>query len=218
MNRLFDYDGRFMSIANRIANLIWLGVMTFLFSVPVITAGASLTAMYYTVFQMREKGRDDILRSFWHGFVSNLPQSTLLWLLMLAGAYTLYGNINALVQSADGLSFTYTVIVGLLFVMVYAFMLPMQARFENNLLKIIRNSFLMGVLHFPKAVLIVLLHAAPFILLLFYPAIFPAVLVLGLSAPAYFNSKMLLNAFSSNTPPGKPAAESFEQTGREAEK
>ena len=217
MRRLFDYDGQFMGVANRIANLMWLGVLTLLFSFPVVSAGASLTAMYYTIFQMREKDRDDVLRCFWHGFTSNFLQSTILWIAILAGCYLLYGNIVLLAQALDTLSILYTSIIGLLLVAAYAFLIPMQARYANTWVKILRNSFVMGILHLPKAILAVVLHIVPFVLSIFYPAIFPVVLVLGLSVPAYLNAPMLLRIFDASTSTKQDNGATPDQMGGDAE-
>ena len=50
MNRIFSQDGPLTFILNTIADLVILNILTILFCIPVVTAGASLTAMYVILF------------------------------------------------------------------------------------------------------------------------------------------------------------------------
>mgnify|MGYP003516477428 FL=1 len=43
----FSMDNAFFRIVGKMVDLIWLNVLTVICCIPVITAGASLTAMYY---------------------------------------------------------------------------------------------------------------------------------------------------------------------------
>ena len=66
-----------------ITNIIYASVLWILFSIPVITIGASSTALYYTVTKVIRHGRSYIFREFWQSFKSNLKQSTAVWLIYL---------------------------------------------------------------------------------------------------------------------------------------
>lgn len=215
MGRLFDYDGPFMRVVNRLGNLIWLGILTTIFCIPVLTAGASLTAMYYTVFKMRDKDRGYVWENFWNGFRTNFLQATGLWLLTLLGFCVFYGDYVVLTKSIYTFPIIYKVLTGLvifIFVMTCAFVFPLQARFENTWKQVIKNSFLMGMFHLPKTILVVFLHIMPYVILRFYPVTFPAVLALGLSGPAYFNAALFLSVFRIYSP-----AEAEEETAETEE-
>ena len=49
MGNLFNYDNKFFEIINKIVDCFFAGTLWILFSIPVITFGASTTAFYYTV-------------------------------------------------------------------------------------------------------------------------------------------------------------------------
>ena len=217
MGKLFDYDGPLISAVNRFASLMWLGILTILFCIPVVTAGASITAMYYTVFRMRDRDQGYVFGNFWHSFRKNFLQSTWLWLCMLAGFCVLYGDFVILTKSIYTFPVLYHVLTGLVafvFVMTAAFVFPLQARFENTWKQVLKNSFLMGMFYLPKTMLMVFLHLVPYLILYIYPVSYPAVLVLGLSLPAYCNAALFLHIFQTYAP---EEAEQEDPKGEEAE-
>ena len=46
MNNLFNPENKFWSFMNKITDVFFLGILWFLFSIPVITAGAATTSLY----------------------------------------------------------------------------------------------------------------------------------------------------------------------------
>lgn len=53
MNNIFSYDNGFFRVVNKIVDGFWASILWFVFSLPVVTAGASATAFYYTVHKSR---------------------------------------------------------------------------------------------------------------------------------------------------------------------
>ena len=52
MGRLFDMNNKFFTFMSRVADLCILNVLCIIFCIPVITAGASITAMFYVTMKM----------------------------------------------------------------------------------------------------------------------------------------------------------------------
>ena len=74
---------RLGSVLSSLIDLIWAGLLWLLCSLPVITAGAASTALYYTVVKCIRHDRETVSKCFFHSFRSNFRQATLLWLLCL---------------------------------------------------------------------------------------------------------------------------------------
>ena len=57
---IFQPDSKFMSVLNVMANLMLLNILTLALCIPVVTAGASLTAMHYVLLKVArdEEGED----------------------------------------------------------------------------------------------------------------------------------------------------------------
>lgn len=45
--KIFDLDSPLMNVLNKMADLMWLNILTLICCIPVITAGAALTSMHY---------------------------------------------------------------------------------------------------------------------------------------------------------------------------
>ena len=52
MSKIFDLDSPFMRVLNRVADLMILNLVTLICCLPVVTIGASLTAMHYVLLKM----------------------------------------------------------------------------------------------------------------------------------------------------------------------
>ena len=50
--KLFDLDSPLTQALNKVADLLWLNVLTMICCIPVVTAGASLTALHYMALKM----------------------------------------------------------------------------------------------------------------------------------------------------------------------
>ena len=81
--KLFNYDSPFWSFMSRLADLIILNLLWIVFCVPVVTIGASTTAMYRVTLNMVRGEGSGVVRMFWDAFRLNLKQAVLIFLILL---------------------------------------------------------------------------------------------------------------------------------------
>ena len=198
MSRLFDMDGPFMSVLNRVGDLIWLNILVIICCIPVVTAGASLTALYYMTIKMVRKEEGYIARGFFKSFRQNFKQATVIWLLCLFLFALMWGDLYILNHMLTDLPKVLSVIIGaisilLIFTFIYVF--PVLSRFDNSIKNTIKNAFFMSILNFPKTILIMVIYAIPIAVLIFVPTILPAVVMLGIALPAYAASFLFSRIF-----------------------
>lgn len=74
---------RIAEAVSGVIDLIFAGLLWLLCSLPVVTIGASTTALYYTVMKCVRHNRGRVAPTFFHGFRSNFRTATLIWLLFL---------------------------------------------------------------------------------------------------------------------------------------
>ena len=55
--KMLQKDGKFVKVLNRIADLVGLNLLAILFCIPIVTIGASITAVYGCIFRIQEKKR-----------------------------------------------------------------------------------------------------------------------------------------------------------------
>lgn len=195
MSKIFDLDSPVMRTLSTIADLMILNLITFLFCIPVITAGASLTAAHYVALKMVRNEENYIIRGFWKSFKQNFKQATLIWLIVLVAIVLIAGDLYIIFASDIELHF---IIVGLILVatvlvffgMMYVF--PVLAKFDNTIFRTIKNAFLFSIMNLPKSILMIGVYAIPVVITFTEWRIFPLVMLLGLSVPIYL-SAMLYN-------------------------
>ena len=124
MGNFFSTDGPLFEGMVYIINIIYVSVLWILFSIPIITIGASSTALYYTVTKVIRHGRSYIFREFWQSFKSNLKQSTVVWLIYLVMMGILLVDIRVMGAFGTAVSQTlqFVFIVGIC--MVYCTFYP----------------------------------------------------------------------------------------------
>jgi len=163
MGNFLSTDGPLFEGLTYITNMLYVSVLWVLFSIPVITIGASSTALYYTVTKVIRHGRSYIFREFWKSFKSNLKQSTAVWLIYLVLLGVLLVDIRVMGAfgntAAQTLQFVFLAGICMVSaVMVYA--LAYIARFTQDVRHILTNSVLMAIRHLPKTLLLIVILAA----------------------------------------------------------
>ena len=104
MNRLFNIDNPIMQFISKIFDLVLLNLLFILFSIPVITAGASLSALYYVSLKILRGVDPYIWQNFFKAFRQNFKQATLVWILLLLAA-VLLGMDFYIINSQDTVVF-----------------------------------------------------------------------------------------------------------------
>ena len=92
MGKIFDMDSPVMRFLNRVADLLMLNILMIFCCIPVITIGASFTAMHYVILKMVRGEEGYLFRGFFKSFVRNFKQATLIWLIMLLAMAVVIGD------------------------------------------------------------------------------------------------------------------------------
>ena len=107
--KIFDLDSPLMNVLNKMADLMWLNILTLICCIPVITAGAALTSMHYVALKIVRNEESYITRSFFKSFKTNFRQATLIWLLLMLVAAILGGDYYIITKS--GMQFSQVLVV-----------------------------------------------------------------------------------------------------------
>ena len=188
MGKLFNLDSPVFSFLNKAADLIWLNILTFICCIPVVTIGASMTALNYVVLKMVRNEEGYITRSYFKSFKQNFKQATVIWLILLAVIMVLAGDFYilryALLEFPTWIKVALLAVV-VLFLISSMHLFPALAKFDNTIKNTFKNSFLMGILSLPKTILMIFCWAAPVVVGLTLYQIMPLVFAFGISLPAY---------------------------------
>lgn len=198
MGKIFDLDSPVMRFLSRMADLMILNLVIVVCCLPVITIGASITAMHYVMLKIARGEDGYIVKDFFKSFKLNFKQSTVIWLIMLllivvfAGDYLIlnYGGI----EFPKGMGMALAVVAVLIFI-VSTYIFPVLARFDNSIKNTIKNGCMMSIIAAPKAVLMAILTVSPVILAICIPALLPLAILFGISFPGFLSAKLYSQTF-----------------------
>ena len=192
---MLDLDGPLVRALSDLNTLVILNILTALFCIPVITAGASVAAMHYVIMEMFENPGDGAAREFWKRFKENLRNATPVWLILLAAAVFIYVDCRIIMGGQMGLprAMLVPLYIGAFIeasIAVYAF--PLTARFVYSTGATFKNSAILAVANFPRTVLMVLYHVIMPYLLFNVSRLLPLFFLVGISLPAYFSALLYM--------------------------
>lgn len=187
-----------MQFLGKVADLLWLNTLALICCIPIVTVGASLTALHYMALKMVRNEECYITKGFFKSFKENFKQATLIWLLMLFVIVVLI--IDFMIMGNSGFEFSRVIriiitifAVLVLFASMYVF--PMLAKFDNPIRRTIKNAFLVSIMQFPKTVLMVIIYMLPAVIFVLFLQIAPLVFFFGLSVPAFLSAKLYSKFF-----------------------
>ena len=141
-----SFFGRFMT---KLGIIIAANIMFMLLSIPFFTIGAGLSALYYVMFRtLRSDGGVNPFKEFWAGLKMNFKQATISWILFVLLIAFLLVDIR--ICNAAGGTLGYLKIgayaIGAVAVILYLYLIPVMAAFQDSLPHLIRNAaYFIGV-------------------------------------------------------------------------
>ena len=196
MKWFFDMDNPVMRTLSLAADLIVLNLLTALCSLPVITAGAALTALFDQCIRLVRDEDNSVAKGFFRAFRANFKTGTLLWLLFLAAGLLLWLDNLAAAAAVPvmrvGIAALALLGLALLF---YAF--GLLARYENTVRGTLKNAVALAVACFPRTLGMLLFAVGLWLVcVMFFRIGTPILLMFGLSLPVYFSALLLTGVFS----------------------
>lgn len=169
LRSFFDNDSLFGRLMTRCGTIIAANLMFLLFSVPVVTIGASWTALHYTMMKMLREKEINPFKTFWSSFRRDFKQSTLAFLAAAVLLAILLLELFWCSQFSGFLSwFTYGLLAMLLVCVVLCmYLFPVIAAFGGGLKQHIQSSLYFAIHRPLDLMLIAAVHVLPMVLTYF---------------------------------------------------
>lgn len=132
MSNLFDINSKFFAFLTRISDLVILNILFILCCLPIITIGASFTALYTMTLRMIRNEENYIVKDFFKSFKENFYQSTIIWTIALLFIMMFYLSLRALPLVSNIFILSFFIIGFFTFSCVVSYAFPITARFYNN--------------------------------------------------------------------------------------
>lgn len=203
MRKFFSPDSIAMRFLTLLCNLMYINLLFIIFSLPLFTMGASLSAMYSTLFKMLHGDDPFIGKTFVNAFKSNFKQATTMWLpiaifeiLFIIGIYiTLFilDPMYNMLQYPLSISF-------FLLLCISNYIFPQIALFNQTNSVTLKNAVLLAISNFPTTLFMIVV---PVILYLIgglsgknTVMVFSILMFIGIAAIAYYNAALLRRIFN----------------------
>ncbi|MCR4998562.1 MAG: YesL family protein [Lachnospiraceae bacterium] len=190
-------------VLNRCTDLVVLNLLFLFCSIPIVTLGASLSAMYAVSLRSVRFGDGYVLQNFFPAFKKNFRQATAAWLGFLAVWFLLYVDAKFWKYSdmgvmADALQM-FSIAVAMMFFMVAVWMFPLIAKMQGTLREQFVNACKMSIGYFfPYTVVVVGLPLVAGYLAYINGPMLMLMGIIGCSTIAFISSHFFYKAFANH--------------------
>lgn len=167
MNRLFNLDNPFMQFLFRVSDLIILNLIFMLSCIPIVTIGASISALHSVCLKIVRGQESYMWPGFWKAFRQNFKQGTVLWIISIviffvihmdftilnAGDHPLFGYVKVALGSVTAVLFS-----------MFIYVFPIISHFKCTIRQAVKNSLFMTIGHLPFSILLVVMYGLIFFL------------------------------------------------------
>lgn len=202
--KLFNIESPLMRFLTKCGDLILLNLLWAICCIPIITIGASTTAMYGCLLNSSTESSTTV--KFFSYFKSNFLKSTVLFFVKVVAVLFVYTNIRFYINYLDNSPYVLRAIImspSILILSTLSYIYPLQSHFENKISQTLKNSIKISIANFPISLIITAINLLPIIIVLIDLKTFLNLVLLftmmGGSTISYINSFLLKKVFDKYT-------------------
>jgi len=188
---MFNYENPVWQFMGRIADLMILNAMALIFSIPIITIGASWTALYYCTVKIVRKEDTYVWKEFWNSFKNNFKQATIIWLILIPFLAILFVDVlmwyNDPTLLPKVLKVT-TVIVICIVLAITIYVFTILSHFVNTTRNTLKNAILVSMINIPYTLYFMFLLFLPIVIVWIDLRFMMLDMLMGISLPALLAS------------------------------
>lgn len=208
---LFNLDSPLSRFLDKVTDFMILNLLFLACSVPIVTIGASITALYDVLTKMDTNREVPAAKGFLKAFKSNFVKSTKLWFVFLVVTVFLAMDVyivgyGLMLSPNVRMLLLVLFFVALFFwIMAGGYMFVLQARIENSVGRTVKVACVFAYAHLiPYSIATGIIHLLPIIMLLIFTETFYTALPIwifgGITLLAYVNSKVYMGVLIKYVP------------------
>lgn len=146
-----------IAFLNKMTDLILLNILWLLCCIPVVTAGAATTALYYVSITSIRCGDGYVVKRFFSSFRKNFRQITPIWIVLLLCALILGGDMLFWYRMGTGfgkIMFIASAVVAFLLFIWAMWIFPVFAKLDGKSKELLKNAAAFAVGYFPYTLIV----------------------------------------------------------------
>lgn len=201
---IFEQNNLFGRFCGKIGSIILVNLLFIISLLPVITVGAGMCAMYYSMLSLVRYGDINPVKIFWKGFRQNFKQATATWFLIIIVVLLFYADFRITTYMTGGMRIFQIMVgaVGIVTVLVIMYLFPIMATFEGKLRDLLKNCIYFIGKNPVTALMIAVFNICPMVLTYVFFEYLPLSAFLwcaiGFSLVAFINANFLYRLFKVN--------------------
>lgn len=199
MANIFSQDNPFNDLMSTIGDMAMISAAWTVFSIPVVTIGASTSAACEIARELQEGSSKGIFRSFWTAFKRRFPANlALIAILALFWGLALFDLWYLSKQSGNTVAILYGVTLAVIAVIgsLFAFILPLSGRSKLSVGEQIKQSIKLAFMRPHTAFAVLLLNIWPIVVVLIAPQqtlmLIPLLWILVAAGASFYLQMMLV--------------------------
>ena len=208
MAKILTPENPVMQFIGKIGYSIYLNLLWFICSIPIVTIGASTTALFAATERIAHDRYENITGEFFRSFRINFKQSTIVWLILFTISSVMAADAYVL-KIMHGENMVWTLLTAIFLVaaaalvVVLMYIFPLMAHFENTTFAMFKNSIMIGMRFLLCTVAMALLYFGMGYLIIF---VYTPLFLLGLGFCSLISSFLLSNILAMCESPDSEAA------------
>lgn len=156
--KIFSQDGVLYKLVTNFIALVKINLLWLLFSLPIVTLGGATIAAYDVFLKMAGEEEGYISRQFIESFKKNFKTGIPYGILLLFCIYVVWLDFSLFEQLEDNpiILLIMGMIAAFVFLISFLFAFPLQARYENTLIKTLKNSADISVKFFVRTLTLII--------------------------------------------------------------
>ncbi len=153
----FSPDGALYKFMRNLTDLLKINFLWMLCSLPIVTLGAATIAAFDVTMKMSDDKEGYVARQFFQAFKANIKNGIPYGLLLLLCPYVVWLDFH-LFEQIEGnpmILLIMGIVAAFVFVISLLFAFPLQARYENTLIRTLKNSVDISIRYFLRTLSLV---------------------------------------------------------------
>ncbi|MBO4337067.1 MAG: YesL family protein [Lachnospiraceae bacterium] len=194
--KLFAFDSPVMQAISTATDYVILNLLWIVCSLPVFTAGAAMSAKYYTSMKLYRGEAPAVFKSFFSSFAKNLKQTILpsIVIFIIMGALTADWFYVINVTQDPAYKWILFIITVVFFMMIFC-LFPIIARYEIKTKEAVKTALGLTAAKFPRVFLAIILFILPFIIGIWYFKWAWLICLFSQTVMLYYNSGFFVKEF-----------------------
>ena len=171
----FAPESMVVNILDQFSDMVILNVLCILCSLPIITAGISISAACACSVKMKKGRGGGVLREFLSEWKRGWKQVTPLWMVMacllaiLLFEFRITADMPGMMQTSFRCILTIAII---LWMAVFVYVFPLMSVYQTTRIEAIKNAVLLSVANLQKTILMMAVVLLPVLFMLLVPKAF----------------------------------------------